>query len=307
MGEEKDAVRGLEGFGTTGRGTTPPGTGEAGGRGGERDPDRIRSDIERTREELGETVDEIKERLSRENIKAQVREATVGRAGQMADDTGRKAKAAYCNAVGASYYAMSEIVRNPLPAVLIPVSLIGTGLAWRMGGWKGGGFEDFEIEFEADFEEIGLEGDEMVKPLASDELERIAESHGRRDRRTAREAGGGMKEAARAVRERAEESTRRLQESAGRLGESVRERARGAGTRTRRTAGGRPSLLAVMAAVAGVAAGLLFPESQVERKYFGKARERLRMRIREAGQDVAATVRETAETAAEAAKRAAGE
>jgi hypothetical protein len=330
MGEEKDAVRGLGGFETAGRGAGLSGSGGAGGAGGERDPDRIRSDIERTRQEMGETVEEIKERLSRENIKAQVREATVGRAGQVAGDTSRKvkaaSKAAYCNAVSASYDAMSRIVRSPLPAVLIPVSLIGTGLAaWGLAGRKGGIYEDIEIDFLPDFEEAepDVEGADPLtwgEPTESGWTggEQTAERYGRRYRRRAREAVGLAEEAAGAAQERAgrvvrkaragaEAYARRTRESAGRIGSEMRGQAREVGAKARRAPGGWSLFLAVAGVLAGMAAGFLLPESQTERAYFGKARERLRVRVREAGRDVAATVRETAETAAEAAKRAAGE
>jgi hypothetical protein len=45
-----------------------------------KDPEEIRQDIERTRAEMGETIDDIQERLSPENIKENVRQQTIGKA-----------------------------------------------------------------------------------------------------------------------------------------------------------------------------------------------------------------------------------
>jgi hypothetical protein len=326
MGEEKDAVRGLGGFGTESLSRSEG----AGGAGGERDPDRIRSDIERTRREMTETVEEIKERLSRENIKAQVREATVGRAGQVAGDTSRKVKAATkaacCNAVSVYYDALSGIVRNPLPAVLVPASTIGTGLtAWGLAGRRGGFYyEDFEVDFIPDFEdaEPDVAGAEPLlrgEPIESGETgEEPVERYGHRYRRRAREAVGRAGEAAGAAQESAgeavrkaragaEEYTRRTRESAGKIGGEMKEQARKVGARAQRAPGGWSLFLAAAGVAVGAVVALFLPETPAERRYLGDARQRLRRQIREAGQEAAATARETAETAAEAAKRAASE
>jgi ElaB/YqjD/DUF883 family membrane-anchored ribosome-binding protein len=59
------------------------------------DVDEIRDDIEETRERLSSTIDQIQERLNPEKIKANVadsiREATIGKAQEIAQNVGDKA------------------------------------------------------------------------------------------------------------------------------------------------------------------------------------------------------------------------
>jgi hypothetical protein len=57
-----------------------------------KDPEEIRRDIERTREEMGETIDAIQERISPENIKDNVRQQTIGRAKEFVDDASARVR-----------------------------------------------------------------------------------------------------------------------------------------------------------------------------------------------------------------------
>lgn len=50
-------------------------------------PDEIRSDIEETRSEMGETIDAIQGRVGPEHLKETVRKETIGRARVIADQT----------------------------------------------------------------------------------------------------------------------------------------------------------------------------------------------------------------------------
>lgn len=88
------------------------------------DPRAIRRNIERTRAEMGETIDRIQERLNPDRLRSQaeeaVREATIGRIETMAYDAKRKAKRAQRNVV-------QTVKDNPIPA-----ALIGVGLGWLM-------------------------------------------------------------------------------------------------------------------------------------------------------------------------------
>lgn len=89
---------------------------------GERDPEFIRADIERTRRKLSRTMGEIRERFTPEHMKSVaksvVREQTVDRAGRMT----RKAREGVMKARTGMY----ELVRdNPLPA-----AMVGLVLSW---------------------------------------------------------------------------------------------------------------------------------------------------------------------------------
>ncbi len=88
----------------------------------EKGPEEIRADIARTRAEMGETISSIKEKLSPEHFKEQIREkvieSTTVRAKKIAHVTGEKARE-----VGSTI--LETVKHNP-----IPVGLIGMGLVW---------------------------------------------------------------------------------------------------------------------------------------------------------------------------------
>jgi hypothetical protein len=82
----------------------------------------IRADIEQTRAEMSETIDAIQERLSPQHltqqVKETVREATIGRAEEMARQAG--------DTINEARYGMMETIRhNPIPA-----AMVGIGLGW---------------------------------------------------------------------------------------------------------------------------------------------------------------------------------
>ncbi len=85
-------------------------------------PDEIRADIERTRAEMSETINSIKEKLSPEHFKEQIREkvkeSTLWRAKKVMNITGEKARE-----VGSTI--LETVKQNP-----VPVGLMGFGLIW---------------------------------------------------------------------------------------------------------------------------------------------------------------------------------
>ena len=90
----------------------------------ERDPeaDRIVTEIEITRVDMGATIDEIGHRLQPQTIadeaRDKIREATVGRVERIVDDAGQTATQTGNNLV-------STIRQNPVPA-----ALAGIGIGW---------------------------------------------------------------------------------------------------------------------------------------------------------------------------------
>ena len=82
----------------------------------ERRPDQIEDDIEHTRAEIGETLEEIERRLSPGQVMDQVLDYFRGGPGEYGSNLAR------------------QIKNNP-----IPVALIGVGLGWLMlGGQRQG-------------------------------------------------------------------------------------------------------------------------------------------------------------------------
>jgi ElaB/YqjD/DUF883 family membrane-anchored ribosome-binding protein len=86
MGERADEMRGQQPQGDVNE--SPPVSEPVGAK----DPEEIRQDIERTRAEMGETIDEIQERLSPEHLKESVRRETIGRAQEIAGEASARAK-----------------------------------------------------------------------------------------------------------------------------------------------------------------------------------------------------------------------
>jgi ElaB/YqjD/DUF883 family membrane-anchored ribosome-binding protein len=85
---------------------------------------RIRSDIERTREDMSETIDEIQERLSPATLAAQAKEAvkeqTVGRVKEAARGVSESAS-------NTAEGIREGVRQNPWPAIMI-----GAGTAWML-------------------------------------------------------------------------------------------------------------------------------------------------------------------------------
>jgi ElaB/YqjD/DUF883 family membrane-anchored ribosome-binding protein len=95
----------------------------------------IREQIERTREDMGRTIDELQERLSPEHVMQQAKDtlhdATVGRVKQMvntASETARETAAEMAErAQGTAHSVADEARAHPVSAVLL-----GAGAAWLL-------------------------------------------------------------------------------------------------------------------------------------------------------------------------------
>jgi ElaB/YqjD/DUF883 family membrane-anchored ribosome-binding protein len=253
MGEKTDDVRRLrqeEIYGETMRvdTTNPPletETYTTGARRGDRELEGIRSEIERTRAEMSETLNAIQYRLSPDYLRGQarekVRDATVGRAKHMAGKAGRKARSL-------PSALMEKMKDNPLPA-----ALMGLGLGWLMmggskdrsekryysekryrqyapEGWYGVEEEEYmpESMYHAGLEEPG-EGVYRAPPYYGSE-------GGYDVRQKAHEASGKMKETAESVKERASETVSHARETAGEYASQARETAGQYASQVRETA-----------------------------------------------------------------------
>jgi ElaB/YqjD/DUF883 family membrane-anchored ribosome-binding protein len=97
------------------------------------DPDVIREQIERTREEMSQTINQLQERLSPERLAHQakdtVREATVGRVQQVFESAGDTASQVARRAQDAAEPVMEQVRERPVPVALLGA---GAGLAWWM-------------------------------------------------------------------------------------------------------------------------------------------------------------------------------
>jgi len=95
------------------------------------DPDVIREQIERTREDMSQTINELQERLSPQHLAQQakdsVREATVGRVQQLVGSAGDTATQVARRAQEAAGPVVEQVRERPMP---VPLAGAGVGLVW---------------------------------------------------------------------------------------------------------------------------------------------------------------------------------
>jgi hypothetical protein len=270
--------------------------------------DELQDQIEQTRANMGETIDEIQDRLDPRRIGEQVREATIGRAGDMVGemtDTAREAGGGF----------LDTIRDNPVPAAL---AALGLGWLWlkRPSGDGGrrryGGYEGYRDD--------GNRG-------------RGYREYG--DYR-AGASGGGPAEAARRARGAAGEAADRVQGAAGQAADTVQGAAGQAAGAVQQAAGQvqdtaqqwgaqvqygaqrarygvqdalyeSPLGVGAIALAVGVAVGLAAPSTDLEDRMLGEARDSAVQKAQDTAQEtmhkVQHVAQQTAETTKETAKQ----
>jgi ElaB/YqjD/DUF883 family membrane-anchored ribosome-binding protein len=258
----------------------------------ERTPEEIERQIEATRERMSRDIDELGERLSPDNLKRQAKEAITGKAHEVVSNVGAGARR--------TGFRMMDFIQENTSLV----AAMGLGAVWLIQ--------------QRNRSEIS--GDRMARFAYTGPERRSNGFTGRLADRAddVRQAIGsateGVSERAGELRERARERAGDLAERAEELGSGARERARELGHRaqeqTRRARSGlerlmedNPLAVAAGVAVIGLAAGLLVPETEQERRTLGPVRDNLAERAQatagrikdaavEAGQEVKDAVQE---------------
>lgn len=278
-------------------------------------PEAIRADIERTRREMGGTVDAIQERLSpdrlaeqakeaisavadhavrtakeaisdvSEHAKETVREATIGRAEQAVSRAGETARS-----FGAS---MTETVRqNPVPALLA-----GIGIGWLL-------MKSREVDGHAAYRRT-------ERYRTSPEF-RYGYGYDTSTGAMGRMAGHtreSVAETAADVRERISDVTARAQETLSDATARAQEQAQVRGQQVRgqfeRLMQENPLAMGACALACGAALGLLLPSTRKEDELLGGARDTLVESARETAQETMQKVQRVAEEAQHAAQEGA--
>ena len=249
------------------------------------DTGAIRADIQETRERMSDTLGEIGERLNpshiTEQVKQNVRDATIGRVENMARSAADR--------VNETRYTMMDTIReNPIPA-----AMVGIGLGWlfvsgrRQSPYAGERYTATEY---------GYAG----SPYGSD---RYAGGSGgepgtmERVRERAGEVGQNVKETAGGLANRAQETvgqvTSRAQDVAGTVAEQSRYQARRVEDRFYEN----PLAIGAVTVALGLAAGLAIPATQKEVELMGDARDQLVDRARDVAQETKDKVQHVAERA----------
>ncbi|HEY9444428.1 MAG TPA: DUF3618 domain-containing protein [Gemmatimonadales bacterium] len=262
----------------------------------ERTPQDIEREIEATRERMSRDIDELGDRLSPDNLKRQAKDAITGKAHEMVSNVGAGARR--------TGFRMMDFIQENTSLV----AAMGLGAVWLI---QQRNRSEISGDRMARFAYTGPERrgsglTQRIADRAGDVRHAIGSAVGSATETVSERAGE--------LREQARDRAGDLAERAEELGSGARERARDLGHRaqeqTRRARGGVERLmkdnpLAVAAGIAaiGLAAGLLIPETERERRSLGPVRDDLAERAQttasrikdaavEAGQEVKDAVQE---------------
>ena len=215
--------------------------------------DQLRAEIEDTRAEMSQTINEIQERLSPENVmgqvKEKVREATIGkvervmnRVGETIGDVAEPARDALMSAgstvkeTGKS--AAGVINRNP-----IPVALIGLGLGMlAVRAFRRGNGYDYDDRS--------------------------------RTRYNLDQRQGTSRSTLNNVKETAGELAHRSTDALNNLSTKAKDTASSLGNRFGQVMRENPLAVGAVAIAAGTAVGLVLPSTSFESEYIGETSER---------------------------------
>lgn len=278
----------------------------------------IQAQIEKAREQMGRTIDEIQTRLSPDNIKRQtqeaIREATVEKVEKMANQAEMKVRSWRRG-------AMETVKDNP-----IPVALIGIGLGWmllndndghdydyyRQRPVTGGGSYRYYDRREGryytaeDGEDLtGRIGEaaEDVKDWASDHVD-IAKEKVSNAANTVRHK---RDEAVDNIRDQAEHTAEQTQEAAYRMRLEARRQQYRAKRSFSHALNENPLALGIAALAAGALVGLALPSTDLENRLVGETRDRVveeaKAETKQAARKVQAVAEHAQHAAVEEAKR----
>jgi len=214
---------------------------------GERSPEEIEREIERTRSRMSRNIDELGDRLKPSNLKEEAKSAIKDAAQGAVSNVGEQARRTSSRLV--------EVIReNPLPVIAV-----GAGVTWLL----------------TQRSRSDVSGDRMARYAYTGPERR--QGHGIKDRVGDAVSGvkGSVSEAAGGVAERASELKDRAGETIDDWGNEARWQSRRIKTNLEHTADENPLVLAVGAAVVGLALGLLLPGTQRENELMGPARDQL--------------------------------
>lgn len=233
--------------------------------------EQLRADIEDTRADMAQTINEIQERLSPENlvgqVKETVREATIGkveRAMSSVGETLTEVTEPAREMAGRAGHAIKEVgttvadtfYKNP-----IPLALIGLG--------------------------VGM--------LAMRSFRGTSYSKSPRPRYAQQQTGMGTGTSAlNQVKETASDLASRTTDALSNFGTQAKNSATAVTTRFERMMHENPLAVGAVAVAAGTAIGLMLPSTQFESEYIGETGERIVERVEDVARDALGKVQDTA-------------
>ena len=267
----------------------------------EEDPEQLRAEIEDTRAEMSQTINEIQERLSPEHLMGQVketvREATVGkveRAMQRAGETISDMAEPAVEAMGRAGSAIAEtgrsvgnsIWRNP-----IPVALIGLGVGMLVMRSRSGNGGSYGTRHTSPGRRQYFRGDEM--PYGEGMGTRM---NTQMDTRTSRHVGTGTGSGMiDQVKETASDLANRSTTALSDLSTKAKDSASTFGRRCGELFRDNPLAMGAVAVAAGTAVGLALPSTRFENEYIGETSERLVDKAQEVAREAIDKVQDAAQ------------
>jgi hypothetical protein len=245
---------------------------------GEPDPEaqRIVSEIEETRSDMGATIDEIGHRLQPQTIadeaRQKIREATVGKVERIVDDAGMTAQRTGNN-------LMETVKQNPVPAALAAMGIGWLALRMResdngQGGYGGSygsgryGYSDGRYG-RPDYRSSGPGSDPM----------QAARSAAGNVAGTAQDVVGNVTGTAQDVADQAIQGAQQVGSNVQQAAQSAVQGAQYAVQQgqwqAQSTLNQNPLAMAALALGVGAAVGLAIPETRRERELMGEQRDRL--------------------------------
>lgn len=233
----------------------------------DQDPEQIRAEIEDTRAEMSQTINEIQERLSPEHLMGQVketvREATIGKVERVMETIGEvtePAREAMSRAGSTIKEAGTSVGnsmwRNPIPFALIG---LGVGMLW-MKSRRGNGYSDWSRSTSLRPKRQNLSGASQTNQMSQ----------------TRTSTGGAYNERTfDQVKETAGNLANRSTEALNNLGSKARESATEVSNRFGQLLRENPLAVGAVAVAAGTAVGLALPSTRFESEYIGETSERL--------------------------------
>jgi ElaB/YqjD/DUF883 family membrane-anchored ribosome-binding protein len=291
------------------------------------DPQMIRAQIERTRAQMGHTLDEIQVRLSPEYIKQQaqdtIREATLEKVEEMTQRAERKV-----NSWRSS--AMQTVKENP-----IPTALIGVGIGWLFLSSKNDNDDNYNDRYydysrtsdydtnrgrrgQTSYRGGAYYGESEESGPLTDAQRWAGETKDQVQRKT-EDVVVNVQDQAEALRDNVSEAATHAQERVTETAEQAREKAMQARMQTQQAAEDfqrqaqikarqvkrtfwqtleeNPLAIGAAAGVAGALVGLALPITEKENELMGETRDHLM-------EEASATVQDTARKAQNVAERA---
>jgi hypothetical protein len=233
----------------------------------ERTAREIRSEIERTREGMSETVDAIQEKLRPSNVVASAASATTERVKDMAQDAASTASEWWDDYGGNRF--IDKVRNNPVPAVMA-----GVGLAWlwmsngqrRRGpaAWRSGAPRDAREE---------------RSNVAGDYSTNYDYQRGSYSSRDYSSRDYSPSEYGNGVRNRLSDAGRMMQQGRNRIECMVRQ---------------YPLAVGAAAVILGASLGAVVPETDKENELMGEAKENAMQRAQEAASGAVGRIKEAA-------------